>query len=247
MPLTSLLELGLKYWDREVRTLPAEVGVERTLVQTRAELYEYNLEHIHAIQDTYFPFYTPMRSKDWPLDKKDSVMVNRIFIDLDTRLIKEKDPVSGIEIERKSTFEEIWSKGKVFYENFWPNIELFFSGGKGFHIYLYILPTTMGELRQHRERMFAVFSTWFQYLLDKKAFLSLDRICRTTFTKHSIDLDHPTLPRWKVPVEPTMTVPDIMRESTYPRQFTKHFSKLAEREPEPIDYRLFLQSPDTLL
>jgi hypothetical protein len=216
-------------------------------VETRADLYEYNLDHIHQIKDTYFPFYTPLVSKFWPLDQKDAVIVDRIFIDLDVRLVTEKDPVSGEEVQRKTTIEEIWSKGKLFYDNFWPNIELFFSGGKGFHIYLYILPTAMGELRQSRERMYAVFSTWFQYLLDKKAFLSLDRICRTTLTRHSIDSGHPTLPKWKVPISPTMELPEILREATHPRQFTDHFMNLYRRRPEPVDYRIFLRSPHELL
>lgn len=239
MHSTSLLEISRLFWERDVRVLPAQVGVERTLVGTWPELYEYNLDHIHAIQDTYFPFYTPLVSKFWPIDQKDAVMVSRIFIDIDVRL----DPKTGV----KDTFEEIWSRGQLFYKMFWPNMELYFSGGKGFHIYLDIMPVTMGELREHRERLFAVFSTWFQYLLDKKAFLSLDRICRTTLTKHSVDPDHLTLPRWKIPVEPTMDLPEILRQATYPGQYTDNFLKLYQRQPEPLDYRIFLESPDSIL
>jgi hypothetical protein len=247
MPSTSLLEISRLYWDRDIRVLPAQVGIERTLVETKADLCEYNLEHIQQVKDTYFPFYTPLVSKTWPIDQKDATVVDRIFLDLDIRTVKVNDPITGEQVEKKTTFEEIWSKGQLFYKMFWPNIELFFSGGKGFHIYLYILPTTMGELRQHRERLFAVFCTWFQYLHDKKAFLSLDRICRTTLTKHSIDPDHPTRPKWKVPIEPKMDLPEILRQATYPDQYTDHFAKLYQREPEPLDYHLFLQSPDQLL
>lgn len=247
MPLTNLLEISRLYWDRDVRILPAQVGIERTLVQDRAALYEYNLEHIQQTKDTYFPFYTPLVSKFWPIDQKDAVMVDRIFLDLDIRKWESKDPLTGEKVFHTDTFEEIWSKGQLFYKTFWQNIELFFSGGKGFHIYLSIQPVTMGELREHRERLFAVFCTWFQYLHDKKAFLSLDRICRTTLTKHAVNPDHPSLPKWKIPIEPKMDLPEILRQATYPDQYTDHFMNLYQRQPEPLDYRMFLQSPDQLL
>jgi hypothetical protein len=235
----SLLSIAKVYWDREIPLLPAQVGLERTLIETKPDLYGYYLDRIEHTQNAFFPFYTPLVSKDWPVDEKDVVPVHRIFIDLDVRI----DPKTG----KKDTFEDIWNRCQLFLERFWPNIEVFFSGSKGFHIYLYVYPTTMGDLREYRDRMFRVFSTWFQYLLDKKAFLSLDRICRTTLTKHAIDPDHPTLPRWKIPISPKMDVNEILREATYPDQFTNKFAVLYRRAPIPIDWKFFLQSPDQVL
>ncbi len=90
-------------------------------------------------------------------------------------------------------------------------------------------------------------STWFQYLHDKRAFLSLDRICRLPFTPHHIDPENPTPLRWKVPIAPDLTIDQILQKSEHPQEHTDEFYSLYQRQPAPIDYRIFLESPDTLL
>jgi len=222
------LELARLYWDSDLRWLPADVGLYRHHVETRADYYNYVLETLNNVQDAYFPFYTPLISRYWPEPQKRAVIVDRLFIDIDVR---ENDTLGGI-----------WNQSKVFLGRFWNNIDLFFSGSKGFHMKVYINPVTYGELHEQRNRLYDVFCTWFQYLHDKKAFLSLDRICRITLTKHS-----GTPIRWKVPVDPSMTIEEIMQRSRFPERFVDKMYALYKRQPQPLDWKVFLRSPDELL
>ena len=227
------LELCRKFWDRDLLQLPADVGLFRYHAETREDYYEYVLSKIRTTEDAYFPFYTPVVSKDWPQEQKNAVVMTRLFLDMDKR---EGDKI-----------EDIWKKAQFFATTFKDNIDHFFSAGKGFHFYIYLTPTTYGEMHREREKLYWNLSTWFQYLLDKRAFLSLDRICRVTLTKHSVDPDEPTPIQWKVPISPDMSYKDIIRRSRFPEDSIPEMASLYMRKPKLLDWRIFLQSPDKIL
>lgn len=224
---TPFLELARMYWTKDFNTFPSDnIGLYRYQANNRADYYNYVLTQLATRADAYYPFYVPVVTKFWEEEKKRAVVVDKIFLDVD---MEENIPTA-------------WEKGQLFYSVFWENIELYFSGSKGFHTKVYINPTTFGELHDQRERLYDVFCTWFQLLLDKKAFISLDRICRITLTKHR------GLPeRWKIPIEPKMELPEIFRRSQYPRLYVHEFENLYWRRPKPLDWKLFLKSPHTLL
>jgi hypothetical protein len=233
------LETCRKWWDRDFSTFPSDnIGLYRYKAQTQADYYEYILGKLADVDDAYFPFYVPTVTKEWTEEQKQDVIIRRLFLDMDVRENEEG---------KKDTLESIWEKGRFFAKRFWPNMELFFSAGKGFHFYVHIVPTTYGELREHRETLYWNLSTWLQYLIDKRTFISLDRICRITLTKHSIDPDFPTPIRWKVPIRPEMNMTEILRYSQFPTNFKDDFLRLYERPIEPLDYKIFLRSPHELL
>jgi hypothetical protein len=233
------LEICRLWWDRDFSSFPSDnIGQYRYNAQTKADYYDYILDRMAMVEDAYFPFYTPMRTKEWLEEQKEKVIINRLFIDIDVR---EKEDGT------KDTFEEIWEKAQFFAKKFWPNIDFFFSAGKGFHFYIHINPTTYGELRKQRETLYWNLSTWVQSLIDKRTFISLDRVCRITLTKHSVDPDFPTPIRWKVPVTPEMSMTEILRYSQFPTNFKDDFLRLYERPVEPLDWRIFLKSPHLVL
>jgi hypothetical protein len=232
------LELCRKFWDRDLLELPAQVGLLRPRVDTRGDYYEWIIDRLAATSDCYFPFYTPLVSKDWPQEQKNAVVMTRLFLDIDQRENKEG---------KLDKIEDIWKKAQFFASTFKDNIDLFFSAGKGFHFYVYLTPITYGEMHRERERLYWNLSTWFQYLLDKRAFLSLDRVCRITLTKHSVDPDEPAPIQWKVPISPDMSYKDIIRRSRFPEDSIPEMTSLYMRKPKLLDWRIFLESPDKIL
>lgn len=230
---TPLLSLAREWWDRDLLWTPADIGLFRYHAETRADYYSYILDRLVNVEDAYFPFYTPLVSKDWPQEQKDAVGMTRLFLDMDVR--------------GKDTFDIIWKKAQFFATTFYDNLDLFFSAGKGFHFYIYLNPTTYGEMHRQRDKLYWNLSTWFQYLHDKRAFLSLDRVCRITLSKHSLgsDLDKPI--RFKVPIDPTMSLQDILKRSEHPERYVREMELLYERKPKPLDYKVFLKSPDEIL
>ncbi len=233
------LEVCRKWWDRDFSAFPSDnIGLYRYKAQTQADYYDYILGKLADVDDAYFPFYVPTVTKEWPEEQKRAVIIRRLLLDLD---VKEKPDGT------KYTFEEIWERAQFFAQRFWNNIDLFFSGGKGFHIYVYINPTSYGELHKQRETLYWNLSTWLQYLADKRVFISLDRICRITLTKHSVDPDVPAPLSWKVPITPDMDIAEILRRSRFPVMYKSDFMELYHRVPEPLDYKVFLKSPHLVL
>lgn len=228
-----LLSLAKAYWDRDLPQIPADVGLYRYHVSTISEYYSYVLDRLIGVEDAYFPFYAPLKTKEWPQEQKDAVVINRLFVDID---VKDGD-----------TFTSVLEKAKFFGTRFWNNVDMFFSAGKGFHFYIYITPATYKELREYRDELYWNLATWLQYLHDKRVFISLDRICRITLTKHSVDPEHPTPVRWKIPVDPTLSLQEILRRSQYPENYVNEFYQLYQRKPTPIDWKVFLKSPHELL
>lgn len=228
-----MLSLSKAWWDRDLLQLPADVGLFRHHVEDRSAYYNYIMDRLREVDDAYFPFYTPIVSKDWPQDQKDAVVMTRLFVDIDKR---DDDKMA-----------DIWKKAKFFAGRFWENIDLFFSARKGFHFYIYLNPTTYGEMHKERDNLFWNLSTWLQYLNDKRAFLSLDRICRITLTKHSVDPDEPAPVQWKVPISPDMSFEDIIKRSQSPHLYIKEMTELYQRKPVSLDWRIFLDSPDRIL
>lgn len=236
---SNFLETCRLWWDRDFSTFPSDnIGLYRYKAETKADYYDYILDRLLNVEDAYFPFYVPTVTKEWTEEQKKQVIVSRLFIDTDVREVEEG---------KKDTLESLWEKTRFFGRRFWKNIDLAFSAGKGFHFYIHITPTPYGELREHRETLYWNLSTWLQYLIDKRTFISLDRICRITLTKHSVDPDFPTPIRWKVPITPEMDMTEILRYSQHPTNFTEDFQRLYERPIEPLDWHIFLKSPHILL
>lgn len=232
----SFLNICKAWWDKDLLWVPANVGLLRygdCFVETRADYYSYILNQLRSGDDAYFPFYTPMVSKFWPQEQKDAVVMTRLFLDIDKR--------------KDDRMADIWEKARFFATRFWNNMDLFFSSGKGFHFYLYLNPATYGEMHKERETLYWNLSTWLQYLNDKRAFLSLDRVCRITLTKHSIDPDDPSPTQWKVPISPDMSFDDIIKRSQSPHLYIKEMTELYQRKPIPLDWKIFLESPDRIL
>jgi hypothetical protein len=202
-------------------------------METKADYYNFVLNRLSSVEDAYFPFYAPLKTKDWPQPRKDAVVLDRLFVDID---VKEGD-----------TFAGVLEKARFFGTRFWDNVDMFFSAGKGFHFYIYITPTTYKELHGYRDELYWNLATWLQYRHDKRVFISLDRICRITLTKHSVNPEHPTPIRWKVPVSPDMSLQEILRRSQYPENYVDEMYALYKREPIPLDWRIFLKSPHELL
>lgn len=231
---THFLNVCKAWWDRDFHTFPSDnIGLYRYSARDKADYYNYILTRLANTEDAYFPFYVPVVTKEWPVEKKDEVMVKRLFIDTDVR--------------EGDTLATLWEKNKFFANRFSKNMNIFFSAGKGFHFYIHITPTPYGELHKYRDILYWNLSTWLQYLIDKRVFLSIDRICRITLTKHSVDPEHPSPVQWKIPITPTMTIQEILRESRYPTHFVDDFHELYFYHPKPIDWRIFLKSPHELL
>jgi DNA primase catalytic subunit len=223
-----LLQLCNRVYKEEIRRvgLPIEITRFRYRADTEEEALQLIYNTLNAsnpeLRDAFCPFYSN--------EERETRIVSRLFIDLDI------DPI------QKETIESIWSNLNLFLYLFNENTELYFSGNKGFSIYIHIKPTSFDELFEERERLYFVLSAWLQKFLDKKVFLELKRIHRIPLTKHR------TSGLWKVPVTPDLTVEKILSIAKAPEKYIDYLVSAFNKQVLPLpDWKILLKNPADIL
>jgi hypothetical protein len=217
----SFMEVQKLYWDAQVVSytgtpFPRDLGQFRFYPKgTDTQVYYgYILDQIHKKEDAFVAFYSD--------NERATGMINRIFIDLDEKAV--------------------WDNMKLFLYTFWNNIQVFYSGKKGFHIYLYIEPTPMSELHKYRSRLYSVMSTWAQAPVDAQTWLDIGRMCRIPLTRHRKD-PH----RYKIPLHYNLTFKQIVEMAEHPEPHTDLFYRLMRKKVNPVSFQVFLQAPSDFL
>jgi hypothetical protein len=214
MEVEKMLNL-MKAWATEIEGgLPVEHGLQRyPILKTKFEYYTYLLSTLHKKEDAFISFYS--------YKEQQTQIIDRLFVDVDC----EKP-------------EEAWNSISFFSGIFYPYIRIFFSGSKGYHIYIYIKPTKYQELLQHKLRLKTVLSTWLQTPIDNHVLLDLKRIKRVVFTYNK--------GKYKIPITPNMTYKEIILNAEYPFRSQKLFS-LCSKSIKYLDWKILLKSPHQLI
>jgi hypothetical protein len=222
-------DLCRAYWKREVfpptnydslSVFPREMGEKRRFPKAENwASYEVYIRHqIKNVENAFIAFYSDKEREDYPITG-----LYRLFLDVD----------------RKDTWEDM----KFFLYSFWNNIDVYFSGSKGFHVILYIRPENSIELPfgnvdvETRGYMRKVLSTWLQNNIDSRTFLDLSRMYRIAFTKH------PATTNWKIPISLDWNLDTIDTYSKDPMNHISDFIALYQKPVTGIDWKTFLINP----
>lgn len=225
----SFDDLCKSYWIREVITptqprsfnpFPREMDEKRRFPEAINWLsyFTFIKQKIAQKKNAFIAFYS-----DYERLHTQTSGLYRIFLDVD----------------RKDT----WKDMQYFLLSFWDNIDVYFSGSKGFHITLYVKPDNTKDLPfgnmnfNTRNYMRQVLSTWLQNNIDSRTFLDLSRMYRIAFTKH------PYNGNWKIPISPEWDLETIEKFSAKPEEHIDNFLPLYQKKLMPIDWKIFLTNP----
>jgi hypothetical protein len=200
------------YWKWQVRDgFPRDLGRSRYYPKGEncGYYYKYILQQIIQGDDAYVSVYSDAT--------RNSKVVDYIFLDFDSM----------------EHFEDM----RLFLCAFWNSIDVFFSGSKGLHIYLYIQPTSYTDLAAHKLRLYTVLNTWTQAEIDKITFLNLSGMVRIPFTRHN------NKPFYKVPISHDISQNELFEIARNPHLHTDYFERLIKRERIPLNWQFLLKSP----